>query len=252
MIGPDHWSFSSAKKYGECPRSWAAHYLEGLRSRPGPALIKGKAVDKVATANWDQKRKTGKDIAITDADEMAEAFYREMVDEVGGRSEVEWKTDNFTSAMESTLRLTEAHMVAHAPLYTPLETQKKVVRQIEGSARYFLGFIDAMVLVDHLVDVKTGTRKMTDQDTDGQATAYAYALNRPVKFEYLRLIDTGKSPVRTERIETYRGQAAIDWYTEFLSNVDRGIDAGVFPTTPGFFCGWCPLKDRCIARLVEA
>lgn len=251
MIGPDHLSHSSSKKYSECARSWAAHYLEGLRSRPGPALIKGKAVDKVATANWDQKRKTGKDISIPLADEMAEAAFREMVDEVGGRSEVEWKTDNFTSAMESTLRLTEAHMVAHAPLYTPMATQTKVVRQIEGSERVFVGFIDAEITRDHLVDVKTGTRKMTDQDTDGQATAYAYALNRPVKFEYLRVLDTGKSPVRAERIETYRGLAAIDWYAEFLANVDRGIDAGVFPTTPGWQCGWCPLKDRCVARLTE-
>lgn len=214
------------------------------------ALIKGRAVDQLATANWLQKKKTGVDIPISETEEMAEQFYRDAVKEIG-RDEVDWRGTTFPDAMTSTQRLAKAHMVYHAPLYTPEAVQVRVTRPIDGSRRFFLGFIDAVIDEGHIVDVKTGSRVMNDADTDQQATAYAYALGHPIDFEYLRVIDTGKSPVRQERIQTRRGAAAIAWYTELVSNVDRSVEAGIFPTTPGIHCRWCPIRESCVGRLEE-
>lgn len=254
MTGPDHWSHSGLSLYQKCPKSWYAKYVEGIPSRPGVALVKGKSVDKIATLNWSNKKATGADYPISEIDDMAEAAFRASVTEVGGRDEVDWGRDNFTGALTSTQKLARVHMVAHAPLLTPDAVQVRVTRPIEGSKRTFLGFIDA--LGDEagnfdVIDVKSGARKLSksDADMDGQATAYAYALDRPIDFTFLRVIDTGKSPVQAERVDTHRGTQAIEWYAELLSQADRGVEAGVFPACPGWHCNWCPLHESCIGRL---
>lgn len=251
MIGSDHWSHSSAKLYLECPRHWHAQYVEGKRGPAGSALIKGKALDQVASENWRQKAKTHKDISITEAEEMGEQFYRDAVSEVGGRDEVDWSKETFPTAMESSLRMVRGHMVAHAPLYEPSDVQLRVTREIPGSKRYFLGFIDALDQDGTVIDVKSAGRKMPqgEADRDLQASAYAFALRRPIDFKFLRIIDNLKG-VNAETISTTRSQAGVEWYGEMLAEADKGVEAGSFPARPGFWCGWCPIRKTCIESIV--
>lgn len=246
----DHLSNSSIKKYLACPKQWAHHYLEGMRGTVGVALIKGSAVDHAADVNWQQKRKTGEDLSVEDAQDLAETMFRRKLDEAGGRSEVDWHGDTMPSALQSAMKMTARHMRDHAPLYTPTATQVRVSRKL-ASGRDFIGFIDAVAGDGTVIDVKSGSRKMAqrDADTDLQPGAYAFGLERPVDFVYLRVIDSGRAPVHSELVTTRRSAAGVAWFGQLANDVDAAIDAGVFPANPGYQCSWCPAKAACVATV---
>ena len=250
---PDHLSHSSVALFLGCARQWKANYLDGIPRRISDALLKGRTIDILATHNWEQKRDTGRDITLTEAEDVAEDTYRTEVDDAGGRAEIDWGRSTFTSALESVLRMARAHLLVHAPLYTPKATQLEVRRPIEGSRRYFVGHLDALLDDGTVIDVKTSGRKLDPKaaDTELQPTAYAYALGHPITFEFLRLVDNGRMPVYAEKVTTTRGQAAIDWYALNLEAIELAINAGSFPASPSWRCGHCSIAPSCIKRMQE-
>lgn len=247
----DHLSHSSIQTYLTCPKQWSARYLDGKYSPVGVALVKGSAVDRAAEYNWMQKRDTLEDIGIEDACDVAEGAFREKIDEAGGRAEIDWHGDSMPSALDSTMRLTTKHMRDHAPLYVPEATQVLVERELAGGTR-FIGYIDALA-EGKVIDVKTGSRRLPQQDADRdlQASAYAFGLDRPIEFEFLRVIDTGKSPTHSEIIRTTRSIRGVQWYEDLANKVDYAIRAEIFHARPGYACGWCVLKDTCVQAITS-
>ena len=246
----DHLSQSSIRMYLACPKQWAALYLDGAPRRSGAALIKGSAVDHAADINWQQKRETGRDIEVEDAQELAEEMFRLKVDAAGGRESINWGADSLPNALDSALRMTKRHMLDHAPLYTPAITQQRVSVKLR-SGRDFIGFIDAVAPDGTVIDVKSGSRRMSqkDADQDLQPGAYAFGLGRPVKFVYLRVIDSGRAPVHSEIVTTARSARGVEWFAELANDVSDAVDAGIFPANPGYSCGWCPIASACIAAI---
>lgn len=247
----DHLSFSSVTTYLRCPRQWAYAYLEQLRRRPGVALIKGGAVDKAAAANLHQKIETQRDLPKGDVLELAEDAFRRAVDQEGGASEIDWEGTNKTRALDSTIGLTDLHMTLHAPRIQPAYVQLELHRELP-SGRDFVGHLD-YVTVDSVVgDVKTGNKRMGQEaaDSDLQPTSYAYLINEPIAFEFARVIDTGTRRY-DEIVETGRDQRAIEWFGGLVGQVERGIDAGVFPPNPdGWWCNqrYCGFWSRCMGE----
>jgi len=244
----DHLSVSSIRRYQECPRRWAVEKLDGQRSRPGVALIKGTAVDRLATENWRQKRQSGQDWTLDEAEEFTEQAFREHVDQQGGRDEVDWGNESFTRALDSSIRLAAGHMRDHARLCTPAGVQVKFSRTLPDG-RAFIGFIDAIDQNGDVIDVKTGSRRMPqgDAERDMQATAYAYGLARPITFRWFRVIDAARTT--TEIIESTRGQNAVEWFEDVALSVSTLIDAGVFPAHPGWHCANCPVAALCVGSI---
>jgi hypothetical protein len=248
----DHLSQSSIKTFLDCERMWAAFYLDELPRRPGVALLKGSAVDKVAEHNW-RLRMDGYDtIELEEAKHLAEDFFRNEVDRAGGRGEVDWGNDTFPGALDSSVRMAERHMKDHAPLITPTAVQKKLSRRLPDG-RQVIGFLDAVDENGNAVDVKTGGRALNQEDAnrDLQPTAYNWLLNNPGRFRYFRVIDSGRSPVRSEVVETYRGERALSWFETLATNTSKRIDAGDYITRPGWHCRFCPLRDTCVDALIS-
>lgn len=237
-------------KYMRCPRSWAASYLDEMPSRMGSALVKGSAVDRAAEENWKQKRTTARDLPLEDVQEIAENCFRDKVDEAGGRDEVDWSNEGFAGALDSVQRLVKVHMRDHAPLHTPVATQLKVSRKLRDG-RDLIGYLDAIAEDGTVIDVKSGSRRMSqaDADTDLQASAYGWLLQRPIAFDFMRVIDTGRSPAHSEVISTHRGANSLKWFDELANNISTLIDDAVYPTIPGYWCNYCPLQNSCAGAL---
>jgi hypothetical protein len=246
----DHLSVSSIRGYLECPKCWAAKRFDGAKGPPGVALIKGKAVDVLATENWRQKAVNLTDMPMAHALEVVEDVYRSEVDRAGGRSGVDWRDESFTRALDSTLRLARGHMADHAGLCTPAGVQVKFSRRL-ADGRAVIGFLDAVDQNGDVIDVKTGSRRMPqhEADRDMQASAYAFGLARPIKFRWFRVLDLARTT--TEIVESDRGQNAVDWFADVASSVSVLIDAGVYPAHPGYWCGWCPIAASCVASLTS-
>lgn len=244
----DHLSFSSVSTYLRCPRQWAYSYLEQLRRRPGVALIKGGSVDKAAAHNLTQKVNSQTDLPTNDVLEVAEDAFRKAVDQEGGPSEIDWNGQNQARGLDSTIALTEIHMLHHAPRIQPACVQLELHRELPAG-RDFMGFIDYVTTDSIVGDVKTGNKRMGQQaaDSDLQPSAYAYLINEPIAFEFARVIDTGTRRYE-EIVETGRDRKAIDWFSGLLADVERGIDAAVFPPNPnGWWCSqrFCGFWTRC-------
>lgn len=245
----DHLSFSSVSTYLRCPRQWAYSYLEQLRRRPGVALIKGGAVDKAASHNLTQKLDTQTDLHTNDVLEVAEDAFRKQVDQEGGPGEIDWDNGNQARALDSTIGLTELHMRHHAPRIQPAYVQLELHRELP-TGRDFVGHLDYVTTASVVGDVKTGSKRLGQEtaDSDLQPHAYAFLINEPIAFEFARVIDTGSRRYE-EVVETGRDRRAIDWFAGLVSDVERGIDAAVFPPNPnGWWCSrkFCGFYDRCM------
>lgn len=242
----DHLSASSIKTYLQCPASWSASYLDELPRRWGSALVKGRAVDAAATANWRQKPTTGEDIAIEMAQEVAEHEFFKSIDEAGGKSEVDWDDSNLGAELDSSMKLTRRHMTDHAPLYTPKAVQQRIELPIINSERVFVGFIDALT-DDEVIDVKTGGRRMSQADADRDIQASAYALATGLrKFTFARVIHpSAKAQTSSELVHTERTVRGTLGFQSLVMDVSDAIDAGIYVRQPGYWCSWCPAANTC-------
>lgn len=245
----DHLSHSAISTYLRCPRQFAYSYLEGLRRPPGIALLKGSAVDKAASHNLAQKIDSHSDLPSREVQEVAEDALRQDVDANGGAGEVDWGGKSYPVAIDSVVALTERHMLSHAPLIQPAAVQLELERPIPGTGRTLLGYLDYVTETGIVGDVKTGSRKMgrDDADNDGQPTAYAWLLGRPIQFEFVRVIDTGRY-ISDEIVTTSRGATDTAWFERQAQEVSGAIDAAAFPpNTQGWHCSprFCGYWIRC-------
>lgn len=242
----DHLSASSMRVYIECPRRWAAHYLDEIPRTASAALLRGKAVDIAAAENWGQKALTGIDLPIEDAQGLAEDALYVALDEAGGRDAVDWESSNFGECLDMSMRMVRRHMLDHAPMWAPTAVQLRLVRRLP-SGRDFLGFIDA-VTPDALIDVKTGARRMAqgDADRDLQASAYAFLTDGATDFHFARVILSGpKAQTTSEVVTTRRTSRGVEGFAELADQVSRLIDDSVYPRIPGWHCRYCPLIQTC-------
>jgi RecB family exonuclease len=237
----DHLSYSQISSFLRCPRAWAADKLEGKRSRVSSALIKGSTVDRVSSAVWRDR------ISPQDALELAEDEFARQVDQQGGRDVIDWTSQSYASALDSSIKMADAFVRDLSPLVEPQDVQVRVEKPIPGTKRTLLGFIDAVGDDDWLIDVKTGSRRMpqADADVDVQASAYAWLLGRPLRFSFFRVVDTGKN-VYTETVDTTRSATALEVFEDTARAVSNLIDAGHYPASPGWQCRWCPIRPDCV------
>lgn len=247
-----HLSQSSLNTFLNCERQWAAFYLDEMPRRKGVALIKGSAVDQVAEHNWRLRMDGYADISEEEAQHLAEDRFRAEVDRAGGRDEIDWGNESFPGALDSSVRMAARHLKDHAPLIKPRAVQKYLKRKL-ADGRDFIGFLDAIDEGGNPVDVKTGARAMNQEDAnrDIQATAYNWLLNKSGRFRYFRVIDSGRSPVRSEIVETYRGERSLVWFEQLANNASKRIDAGDYITRPGWHCRFCPLATTCVDALTD-
>lgn len=246
-----HLSHSSISTYLRCPRQWAYAYLEGLKKPPAAALIKGKAVDDGLTYNLRQKVKSREDLPVFDVLAMTEESFRKEVDRQGGKSEVDWESATFASALDSAIEMTATHMEEHAPLIQPLHVQYEAHRELEDG-RDFVGYFDFITEDGIVGDWKTGKKRMGQSaaDSDLQPSAYAFLSEGPITFAFYRAIDTGKSQ-SSEILITARSEADRAWYGQAAADVSAAIDAGIYPPNPnGWHCSksFCGYWDLCKAN----
>lgn len=240
-------SHSLIEAHARCPKFAMYRYVEEIPSPKGKALIKGSACDAAWNHDLMHKIDTGKDLPVDDLLELTEQAFKQESE----ANEVDWEGSSADVELAAALRLTRTWRTQLAPDIEPTAVQVRYSRTLP-SGREFLGFVDIEGAVDGaaaVIDNKTASRKFAAGDTDKslQPYAYAYLKEAPIDFVFARAIDTGKSQ-SSEFAWTHRSTGDIDWYTDLVSQVERGWEAEIFPPNPtGPFCGptKCPFFERC-------
>lgn len=245
-----HLSPSQMAMFDKCPEQWRRVHLEGHRSPPGIAAIRGRGVHAGAEVNYRQKIESHADMPEGDVVGAAVAAYESDIvkgefvltnDEVSrgsGRVIGEYK--------DATARLAGLYRQAVAPQYQPVMVEQKVMVPLNGADRDLLCVIDLADDKDRIADMKTAGRAKRQDEVEHstqltfQAAAFRVQTGRDPSDVRLNVLVDTKKPY-TQTLVSTRGEADYQVLLNRVNTMLAVIKAGAFPPAP-VGAWWCAKK----------
>ena len=262
-----HLSTSSCNMYCRCGESWRRRYVEGDKSPPVMAIMKGKSVHAAIALNMSQKIRTHEDMVKSDVVDKAVSELTDECKQSFELSESEQrigKDETINQAEISVRGLVDAHMDVQAPNYQPEKVETGFRIELDACSHDFVGYKDMVGHVSDraiefngervIVDWKTSKRrpqKGTEHESI-QLTAYAADELTDADDNIMVRIDT-----LVDRPKTYPNVVQTSWrdasdvraLAHRVNTISVAIDANIFPPAlPGsWWCSknWCGYWDTC-------
>lgn len=186
-----HLSASQLNMLLTCPEQWRRRYLLGEKEAPGGSRLLGTATHKAIEVNFLHRIETGEQLPEADVlDTFHETWERE-IEEVGGAGEVRWDAKEAPDVLRSQGHaLTAAYHSVVAPRVHPIAAEQRF--RIEGLPVPIVGVIDVETR-NHLIDVKTTSKKASTPKSSWLNQARLYQLRTPKAFEW-HLLTRTKTP----------------------------------------------------------
>lgn len=232
MAALDHISHSQIRMWLQCPAQWDYGYVQGIKSPPSGDLIEGSCYHKALEANFTQKIITHHDLPLDDCLDVFSsswqvALTREEAIIWGGKTPGFVKDQGMILVAE--YMATTSHLVQPVRVETPINTEIAGVR--------FVCIPDLVDINKIVIDHKTSSKIyiQADIDRDLQASAEAFALDRPIIFRNHVAVKT-KMP-HIQIIQTYRTRSDIEWWINLVTKVIAQMRTGIAPPRPTDW--WC-------------
>lgn len=236
----DHLSASQVGLYLRCGVAWAFRYIDGIKTPPAGAMIRGTALDQAATTHYRRK--------ATGAGLERDAFVDAAVDahRACAEDEVVWDMEVGRS-QDIVARAAGAY---HETIGTKLaprseqDVQRRWETRLDGVT--IIGITDLVTTTGLVVDTKLKARlpSQADVDTDLQLSTYSW-LTGSHQLALAVAQPTGKAQL----VFTERDDAADRRVLLLYSRVWTCIQLGMaVPAEPGhWMCSkaWCGYWDRC-------
>ena len=257
-----HISPSQLDMYLRCGEQWRRRYVCGEVIPPGVALIKGGAVHKAAEVNFLQKVESRVDLPLSQLYEAAVEHVDAIVRKDGlllTQEEESIGTAKVIGGIKgSAVILTGAFARWVAPRIQPAMVEKFITIPIPDATHDLLGRLDIATVADEVVDLKTSSRKKTQEDVDrsDQLTfydaAFEYETGRPCRGISFEVLVETKIP-QVQSLWSTRAPKHRKILLAKINTMLAGVQAGVFlPAAAGNwccspkFCGYwstCPFVD---------
>ena len=249
---------SRMESYSRCPEAFRRSYIEGEKKPPAVAMIKGSAFHQGAETNFSQKIESHTDLPAADIIAAAAADFdarsqNDLYLDEDQRSR--GKTVVVGEAMDSVVRMAEAHAVSQAPDYQPTFVEVRTEIELPSSSVNLVGVIDLVDDQRRVIDFKTAARKKSQADADDslQLTVYAAAYHaltgEPSAGQRLDCVVETKKSVSRQAIDTTRTAADYRALAARITAIQAAIDAGNFPPTSStnWWCSkrWCGYFEDC-------
>jgi len=244
---PHNTSASQLQGYARCPRAFWFRWVARLQPerRPLPLLL-GSAVHGGVGWYFEQ-RLAGRLPDIEEAVQIARADV--AADANGGNvSLTEW--DELEADAGRLVRhyleqagdaaVSSVEQAFDVPLFDP-ETGETLPRRLRG-------YFDLRTENGAVIELKTAARGWGEIDPSRhlQLASYSFAAEqaggRSVAIEAHVLVKTRRE-VRLDRYELKPGQ--YGWWRQSAADIERAIQARVFPPAPGFACSGCEYRQAC-------
>lgn len=253
-----HYSASQVDMFSRCPQQWYRRYVCGDKRPPGIALILGTAVHEGVGANMLQKVESHEDLAASDVEEVtAEAFDGEAKggvelnpDEVAQGEQGKVALGN---AKDMAVRLAGLHTDRVAPKYQPTHVEQ-VVNVPVTETHDMLGYIDLITDDGAVLDTKTASKSLTQNDADKstQLTFYSAAapalIGRRPSLLALDVLVKTKTP-KYVQVATTRDDRDYEILGRRIEVMATQIEAGIFPPAlpTAWWCNarWCGYAHDC-------
>lgn len=241
-----HISPSQLDMYLRCGEQWRRRYVCREVIPPGIALVKGGAVHQAAEVNFGQKVESRSDLPAKVLCEAAVEHVEATVRKDGLFLTPEEESIGAQAivgrAKDSAVALTNLYARDIAPRVQPIMVEEFVRIPIPRCSHDLLGRLDVVDDQDQVVDLKTSSRRKTQEDVDrsDQLTFYdaavEYRLERKCRGVRLEVMVETKVPtVQTLRSERTRRDR--DVLLGKINSMIAGIQASVFlPAAAGSWC----------------
>lgn len=174
----EHLSFSQINTYLGCGEAYRLSYVEGNRSLPNIAMVKGSIFHRIAEINNTQKMATKKDISLT-----------EMSDLVSSNIDKELNTELHLKESEKTISKASLFGEAKDSLIgaikglhenskgvIPIAVEKEYNIQIPGVKRHMKAIIDVITDDGRVIDYKLTAKAKPQSSVDGDLQLASYAM----------------------------------------------------------------------------
>jgi len=232
-----------------CSKQWFYRYVEGLKVPPSGALIEGRAYHETLEENFKQKITSKEDLPVDDClDIFSTAWDSILLEE----ETIEWEGKKPGSLKDQGTGLVGEYISSTSSIVQPVRVEETAISEVAG-VKFVLRF-DLEDENKALIDHKTSARRYNQEDVDKdlQASATAFALNRPIIY-YNHVAVKKKSPV-IQIVRTHRLRSDIDWWAEMAASVVTQMKSGIAPPRPtGWWCSprFCGFYDLCRGDLAR-
>jgi len=246
----DHVSHSQLNQWLRCPRQWEFRYVKGLKMPPSGALIEGGCYHKALELNFRQKIASFEDLPV---DECLDAFSDEWERRLVEEEFIEWENRTPGFHKDEGISLVTEYMASTSFTVQPAKVEEAIVTEVAGVK--FVCVPDIEDVKKIVIDHKTAARayRQEDVDKDLQASAEAFALDRPIMFQNHIAVKT-KVP-KIQVIKSFRIRTDIDWWAKLAAQVVAHMKTGIAPPNPnGWHCSprFCGFYGVCRSGLIRS
>lgn len=244
-------SHTSVDTMSRCPKQFYYRYIEGLKVPPGAAFAFGLSYHHAIGENFVYKIDSKANLALEAVSAIFSDQYEREADQV------DWLFEDADRGelKDVGLNLVGLYMVQIAPIRQPKAVEFEFDVAVPYIERRFRGRIDYLDQDGTYIDHKTSSRKWNQarSDTSLQVSAYYLAAQvsegeRPSGFCFDIAIK--KKVPEVQVVSTHRSELQVQEYVDRLQDVEKLINAEIFPKTdPGnWWCSprWCGYYPACM------
>lgn len=246
-------SHTSVGMMSKCPKQFYYRYIEGLKVPPGAAFAFGTSYHHAVGENFEFKIKTKQDLAIGAVWAIFSDQWEREADQVdwlfedGDRGELK----------DVGLHLVELYLSNIAPIRNPKAVEIEFDVAVPYVERRFRGRIDYVDNDGIYIDHKTSSKKWNQGRADTSLQVDAYYLAAQIEGEetpgFCFDVAVKKKIPEVQVVQTHRSKIQIQEYVDRLQDVEKLINAEIFPKTdPGnWWCSprWCGYYPACMQGL---
>ena len=234
-----HLSASQINCYLRCPMQYYYRYIKNLTLPPRSALTLGSSVHAGIAHNYNQKKKSRKDLKVnTILDVYCQSF--DM-----GAKETEWQKDEKPGEVKDQgIELLKVYHSEISPQIQPVEVEQKFEVDFPNVDYGFVGYVDLVDDKNRIIDHKTTARTPNGIASDHRLQLTGYSLGyragtgkkeKKVRIDYLVKNKHAKVVTLEEKIS----DGDVDRLLKLMAYVAKAIDQELFyPQPHNFMC--CP------------
>lgn len=248
MTTLEHLSYSSISAYLSCGHYWQMKYIDKLPTGTSPELVFGSAFHGTIE-NFIKGNHQG---------DLLQFWQTNWKEQLERNPEIDWGMDSPASFENLGIRMFESKEIHQGILSikadAPEWIEKRIELKVPGVPIPVLGFIDIVTADGIPGDFKTSSKSWTMDKALGetQPLFYLAALNQlgihshNWKFRHFVFVKT-KEP-KFQIMEHVHNPTEVFWLFEMIRRAWQGIEAGVFPISPGSWkCSpnYCEFWSKC-------
>ena len=230
MPRPDYISVSQVNTFQRCGLQYYFSYIEGIKTLPNDAMLRGTAIDTSANEHFNEKSLN--EIGITENNfiDMAVATHDEKSDDT------DFLENTKDESRDKTANASKTYHNVHGQIIKPklnengdMPTQIKILEDI-GDNVTLMGFVDLVTDDDTIVDTKVRKAdKGIDVEANLQLQTYATVINADKVG--IASVTTAKDPKATY----YGGvsnKTTKERAIQRIKSVSAAIDSNIFLPAP--------------------